>query len=318
MAMIGKKGMIFTIVAILLVGVLIASSVILAKTTYKEKSFIAITRVNSMNDFILSLHQDATRNLMISGYRAVISLQRYVAINGTFISGFDSKFMELVVNGTINGEVQDLMANATVTDWAERINIEANKLNININVTPKSVQVYHTSPWIIMIEFNATINVSDFNSLASWNYNKTFRKPIVVLNFEDPLYTVKSYNKVTNLIIAANNLSFVDPITNDTTVLYTHLNNSYYIESNYSPSFLMRFEGNLSASPYGIESLVNIVDFSRQSIPIFDKSVIDYEYFDDSYDESDDKCNFEGMPSWFRIDANRRESYNLSGKGEDC
>ena len=80
----------------------------------------------------------------------------------------------------------------------------------------------------------------------------------------------------------------------------------------------MRFEGNLSNSTYGIESLVNIIDFSRQSIETYDKSVIDYEYFNETYDKSDDKCDFEDMPSWFRIDENRLESYNLTGLGDNC
>lgn len=312
-----KRGIIFSIVAILLVGVLIASMSIVAKTTYKQKSFIASSRVNSMNDFIFSIHQDAERNLMISGYRAIISLQKDIAEKGDFVSNFSNAFQELIVNGSINNTPQDLMGNASINDWASRINIEAEKLNIEVIISPLSITTYQTTPWTITIELNANINMTDFNNLASWNYNKTFKKNIDIISFEDPLYTVKSNNKVTNIVNKANNTDFVNATNNDTSVLYLHLNNSNYISSTAAPSFIMRFEGNLSSSEYGIESLVNLAEFSRQNIETYDKSVIDYEYFNNSY-SGVDKCGFPNMPSWFRIDTNKVGNYNLTGLGGSC
>jgi hypothetical protein len=310
-----KKGMIFTIVAILLVGVLIAGSVIVAKTTYKQKSSVAQSRVNTMNDFILSMQEDAKRNLMISSYRALISLQ--ANISKSFPNNFSSVFQELMLNGTINGQTQEFMANATINDWVSRINYEANKLNIEIKIIPLSVRAYHISPWAIETELNATVNITDFNNLAFWYYNKSFTKSMDIVGFEDPLYTVKSRTYVPNIITRANSTNFVNLSNNDTSVLYTHLNNSYYIASEYAPSFLMRFEGNLSASPYGIESLINKVEFSSQGLPTYNRSIIDYEYFNDSYSKTD-KCGFPAMPSWFRIDEAKLGTYNLTGKGSAC
>lgn len=308
-----KKGMIFTVIAVLLVGVLIASSFLVTKATYNKKSFVAMSRVSSMNDFILSVEDDVSRTLIISGYPSLISINKYtLTLNGSFVNNFDVIFNEVMINGTINGEAQNLMENATLNDWADRINNEAKKININIIFEPRSVRIYHVSPWQTEIELNATLNITDVNGLASWYYTKTFKKTIDITSFEDPLYIIKGNP---NMIIMEVNTSFVNRTNNDTKFLQLHLNNSYYVASNYSPSYLMRFKGNFSPSPFGIESFVNC---NNTLIQNKDKSVLDYEYFNDDYVNSNDRCNITGMPSCFRIDKNRLNDYNLSGLGVDC
>ena len=313
----GKKGMIFTVIAVLLVSVMISSTFFLTKSSYIKKSFVANSRVSSMNDFLLSVEADMDRSIMISGYRTIISLQKDIASNGEFLDDFDSSFFEVFVNGTLNGSAQDLMVNASLNDWISRINEESVKVNIIFDFTPNSLVVYHDTPWSVVIELNGTMNVSDSSGLASWNYNKSFKRNIDIVSFEDPVYTIKSYNKVTNLIIKANYSDFVDLSNNDTSVLLYHTNNMRYIASTDAPSFLMRFEGNLSPSNFGIESLVDLQSFSNQNIETYDKSVIDYEYFNDAYNRSD-KCDFPDMPSWFRIDSQRLGTYNLSSLGSAC
>ena len=313
-----KKAVIFMITAVLLVGVLIAQTAITTRTTYKQKSFVAVSRINTMNEFIESIEEDVPRSMLIAGYRGVISMQKYIAVNASFLSDVQGVFEEIFLNGTVAGVEQDLMANSSISDWEGRINEEAQNLNINFSLSSRSVRIYHRSPWSVTIELNATFNVDDANGLAHWIFNESFNTTISILSFEDPLYTVKSQDMVTKLVLAANNTDFVDSATNDTTVLYIHLNNTYYVASGDAPSFLMRFEGNLSNSTFGIESLVNLEDFSKQSLPTYARSVVDYQYFDDSYDASGDKCSFPGMPSWFRMGPSKLDDYELAGLGEDC
>ena len=312
-----KRGFVFTIVAVLLVSVLISSTFLLTKSSYNKKSFVANSRVSSMNDFILSIESDMERSMLISGYRSIISLQKQVSYNATFIPNFSDTFEEIFVNGSVNGESVDLMKDASINDWISRINQESRKVNIIFDFKTDTLNVYHDSPWSVVIELNGTMNISDVNGLASWYYYKSFKKSIDIISFEDPLYTVKSLDKVTNIISKASYNDFVNLTNNDTSVLSDHLNNSRYIASTDAPSFLMRFTGNLSPSPFGIESLVDLQDFSNQNLDLYDRSVIDYEYFNEDYNGSD-KCNITGMPSWFRIDNSKMSDYNISGFGSDC
>ena len=313
----GKKGMIFTIIAVLLVSVMISSTFFFTKDSYLKKSFVASSRISSMNDFILSVEQDMDRSMMISGYRTFISLQKQIASNGSFLSDMDLAFSEVFINGTLNGVSQDLMVNASINDWVLRINEESQKVNIIIYFTPNRISVYHDSPWSVVVEIDGTLNVSDTTGLANWYFNKTFKRNFEIVSFEDPLYTVKSLDKVTNIIIKANSSDFVDELTNDTSEFYSHINSSRYVASEYAPSFLMRFEGNISASEFGIESLVDLQEFSNQNMQIYERSIIDYQYFNENYNGSD-KCNFPDTPSWVRIDENRVDDYEVTGLGVDC
>jgi hypothetical protein len=159
------------------------------------------------------------------------------------------------------------------------------------------VTIYQKNPWAANIDINVTLNAEDVKKTASWQRPLYITTNISIQGFEDPLYVINSYGRVTNTIIKTNITNFVSG--EDTTKLKKHTNNSYYIESSTAPSFLMRLEGNLSNSVYGIESLVNLEEFQEQEVPIKSRSVVDYIYFGT---QSIDDCKIKNMPSWFMLD----------------
>ena len=68
----------------------------------------------------------------------------------------------------------------------------------------------------------------------------------------------------------------------------------------------MRLQGYLISSEYGIESLVDIDEFSTRGAPVKDKTIVDYIYFstqDPAYH------HVIGAPSWLKLD-NRSNTYN--------
>ena len=78
----------------------------------------------------------------------------------------------------------------------------------------------------------------------------------------------------------------------------------------------MRFEGNFSADPNGIESFVNKEDFGRQGIVIdTEKNSIDHIYLNPL--NNTDGCRFQLIgPSppelYFRMDNAHKDRYNLT------
>jgi hypothetical protein len=82
------------------------------------------------------------------------------------------------------------------------------------------------------------------------------------------------YNKISNSSYVL--LNGDDLVVQDISELRSFYFNGYYLASNYAPSFLMRLSGQLTPSPYGIESFVNINVFSAK------KSSVDYYYFSPS------------------------------------
>ena len=83
----------------------------------------------------------------------------------------------------------------------------------------------------------------------------------------------------------------------------------YYISHDDSPSFLMRLEGNLGNSTYGIESLVNLEEFQQQGLAIKDRSIVDYIYFGT---KSTINYRVNNTPSWFKIDGGHLDTYQVT------
>ncbi|MBU4493274.1 MAG: hypothetical protein KKA61_02795 [Nanoarchaeota archaeon] len=299
-----KKSMFFSIIAIALISLIIFSFTTYTSYKLRDKVMVTETRIYSMNSFIDDIEKDIERGLYISGFRSLMSMEQYITDNGIFLYDVNSCFKEAFLNGTINNSQMGLMNESTFINWTQRIKEQAIKLDIIVEFDVHDVTIYQKNPWAANIGINVTLNVEDVKKTASWKRPLYITTNISIQEFEDPLYVINSYGRVTNTIIKTNITDFV--VNNDTTNLKTHVNNSYYIESDTAPSFLMRLEGNLSNSLYGIESLVNLEEFQAQEVPIRDRSVVDYIYFGNQTTEN---YNIQDMPSWFKLDEEHLETY---------
>ncbi len=302
-----KKAMVFTIISVILISILVFSFTLYNKYSLRDKSVVIGTRVKSMDNFIRDIENDIERGVYITGFRAIMSMEQYITTNGKFIGDFQPRFREAFLNGTINNSKMALMNESTFVNWTDKVKFEAEKLDINLDFDINDVIIYHDNPWEVKVYVDIKINVKDKKNTASWDRDVKITANISIEEFEDALYSINSNGKVTNKIIKTTITNFVDG--EDTTNLQIHLNNSYYIESETAPSFLMRLAGNLSSSPYGIESLVNIEEFKSQGFQTKSRSVVDYIYFGT---ESTNDCQIENMPLWFMLDDNHLSAYQCN------
>jgi len=300
-----KKSIFFSITAIVLITITIFSLTIYTKYSLRDEVMVTETRIYSMNNFMDDVEKDMERGLYISGFRALMSMEQYITDKGIFLYDTNSCFEEAFLNGTINKSQMGLMNESTFINWTQRIKEQAIKLDIITDFSIDKIIIYQEDPWAVSIAANITLNIEDVKKTASWQRPLYITTNISIQEFEDPLYVINSYGRVTNTIIKTTITDFIGP-NNETTNLKIHVNNSYYIESSTAPSFLMRLEGNLSDSPYGIESLVNLEEFQAQEVPINDRSVVDYIYFGDQTTEN---SNIKNMPSWFRLDEEHLTAY---------
>lgn len=304
MAIKSKKGVIFTLVAIILVLILIL--IIFTENEYRlsNKMSVIEIRVETINDFIKSVEKDLNRGLYITSFRALLGIQSYISANGTFLNDTNAQFKELLLNGTIENQKIEAIENFTFTNWTGRIKDEAEKIDISANFSIINLTIYQQDPWSVTVDSLLILDVRDKRGIARWIRNENIKIKLDIQGFEDPLYTINSFNRVINIIKKANETDF-----SVTSNLINHINNSYYIESNTGPDFLMRLEGKTSNSTYGIESLVNIVKFSNQELPTYEKSSVDYLYFQSSTAANCVVNETYQQLSWFRLD-NGAEPYN--------
>ncbi len=300
----GKRGFFFTVIALLMMLLVFFTLSIESSKQHREQALVTAVRLSTMSDFIASLEDDMSRALYISGFRAMLTLVQEVISTGAFLEDADNALLQAVVNGTVGNATAPLMENSTFTLWIAKIEQNAVLMDVNVSIVLGNITLVQDDPWEIDLRAQVAFNVSDMKRTSSWYREKEIVAHVPLIGLEDPVYAVNSYGLLTNTVIPANITDFVDEATNDTAGLQLHLNHSYYLASPDAPTFLMRLEGNLSASPFGIESLINLNGFIEQGIPISERSAVDYIYFSNVTHTPNRIWNMSTLPdwNWFRLD----------------
>ena len=291
-----KRGQIFTIISILLISLMFVSFELFS---FIHERNVVKTRVSTMNNFLYSIEQNLERQMYISGFRILFLAENEITSTGEYIDVEDF-FNAAFFNGTVNGDSNNsILVGATYDDIIFSLNEKSKKINVDIVLTNSSISITQEDPWFVKFTMTSDFIMQDKGDLAKWNKQQVISAFIPVEGFEDPIYTVNSYARVSRKIsqtLYEGNYATDSDITN----LLSHFDNNYYAANPSAPNFLKRLEGNLSANENGIESFVDTSEFSQQGISILTKSDIDYIYFSSN---NPTYYSVSGMPSWFNIDS---------------
>lgn len=300
---ISKRGFFFTLTALIFVGLMIGYYMLTNNYTEKDSAAIEHQRILILNEILNNIETDMSKALYISGYRALVAMVEKSVMAGEYAEIDD--FQELVLYGKINGIEEPLMRGMTINDWKSKAENISNSFHIKLNITFENVTITQESPW--SVKASAITKILVYDDIAKFNKTELVNAEISIIGFEDPLHAIASNGLVSNTIRVSNITDFV--YENDTTNLIYHCQEGLYINST-GASFLGRLTGNLSPSPYGIESLVYVPKLEALGIKPREKSVVDYIYFSESNPASYKIIN---MPDWFMIDNEHLEAYGLSG-----
>ena len=304
-----KKGIFFTMLSIALVSLLLISVSVYSLAREREN---VGNRIETMNNYVFSLEEDIERKLYISGFRIIFLFEKRMLETGNYITDIDSIFSEAFLNGTIDGTVNadelSLIEGVTFSNISADINEDSSKVNIAVNLTNPVITVSQIDPWNVLVNLSVDLLIEDVSGLAYWNLSSSYEVEVPVTNFEDPLYIIGTNGRISHKINETPYL--VSELVNGTnyTNIIDHLNKFYYVETMDAPSFLNRLEGNFSADPQGIESLVNIQSLSNAGVSIEDKVTVDHVYFSFSNPSG---STYSGMPSWFELDSAHESFYGF-------
>lgn len=300
-----KKSQIFTLIAIALLVLFFVSYEVysIAQDRHAIK-----TRISTMDSFLFSLEKNLEREIYVSGYRAVFLAEDKISKTGEYIPDMNLFIHESFFNGTVFGESSEILNGTTYSDILQSVNEKAGKINVNININNPQISISQENPWNIALIFSFDLEMNDNSNLASWKKHENIKSLIEIEGFEDPIYTLNTYGKVAykfNRTIYEGN--YVQASSPDN--LNQHTLNRYYTENSDAPSFLKRLQGDLGADANGIESLVDISEFTKQGLSIQQKSIVDHIYFSRNNPIS---RNILGLSSWFRLDDAHLEKYNAT------
>tara|TARA_Y100000310_G_scaffold139131_1_gene138350 strand:+ start:2975 stop:3931 length:957 start_codon:yes stop_codon:yes gene_type:complete len=309
-----KKAIIFTLIGIILSAIIILTFSLKTEYTLKNKMQIIKTRITTLDSFVSDVEDDLSRGMYIIGYNSLLAIEDHISANGTYLTDVDSTFEEAFLESTVDGKLVDILVNNTFIDWTDSIIVQANKVGIVINFSIQNITLSQLDPWELTLKANVLIDARDEKGTSAWEKQKAILATIPITGFEDPLYTLETAGRIINSIEKTNITDF-----SNTDDLVIHINNSYYKASTTAPSFLMRLQGNTSASEFGIESITNLNEFSAQGLQIFDRSNIDYIYFSNPV-HSNCKVNQTSSTdlSWFKIDNDISPLDHLDIYGLQC
>lgn len=301
-----KKGVFFTLISILLVVILIVLFFGKNSGYFRDRQESVEIRITTMNDFMQDFYNDAQRAVYISTFRSFIAMEDWLSRTGYYVNDTEDMFRVVFMTGAINGTQQDVMDDSTFMDYERKVNSIAGRIDINMSVNVTDVIIEHDTPWTLNVTLDMEVIAQDKRGLVTWNDNKSLVTQVQIIELRDPLFAIGTLGRVPQTILRSPYDEFV--VAGSTTNLERFVNNSYYINSTRAPSFLMRFEGNLSPSPYGIESVVDLADLSAQGMSVgVNRSVIDFIYFNGT-EHTAVICDVQNMPSWYALD---QESYTL-------
>lgn len=286
-----KKAQIYTIMAIVLIGLLFVSTEVFSVVNQRHQ---VKTRVSTMENFLSSIEENFERQTFISGFRIIFLAENEIATKGNYISDINYFFEKAFFNGTVNGNSSEILEGATYNDILDSMNEKAEKVNVQITFKDPVISVSQEDPWNIMFKVTTNFTMEDKSGLARWDKQQEIIAYIPIEGFEDPIYIIKTNGLVPRKITKTIYSTF------DSTNLLDHVNQGYYLASSEAPNFLNRLEGNLSADANGVETLVNLPELSTQGIPTSDKSVVDHIYFSSNNPSTQIVSD---MPGWFKLDS---------------
>src|SRR3989344_4816437 len=105
MASMNKRGIFFTLMALLILSIFLFSTVFFSDFLIRES---VQKRVSTIDDFVFSTEKDFERQLFINGFRTLFAFESDIVENGQYLNDVQGAFQESFFNGTIYGAQNNL------------------------------------------------------------------------------------------------------------------------------------------------------------------------------------------------------------------
>lgn len=168
-------------------------------TESKEQLYLE-TRINSMNNLHESIVRDMKKALDIITIRAISVSVSYTVVEGNPLPDADSALEDLIQLGTLNGQPQPLMINATFGNWTEKMAEVGLLKGFYVNITCISLKVKPYDSWNLEVQTDLVINITDLQGVASLNRSEKINALVNLEGLEDPLYPLNTGGQASNFI----------------------------------------------------------------------------------------------------------------------
>lgn len=255
-----KKGIIFSLMAILLVSIFVFSLKPISHYTLVNRVPVIESRIQISNDYVADLEDSYLERVLFISSRG--ALKTYLDekkdadkfdTEDTFKTTFDNllksgKYGAMNNNFNISNILNDIINLANETMYIET-NFKFGESDIYQNI----------SPWFItvVLEINYTVNAS----LSRWEISRNITSEVSIFDLYDPYIAINTNNPSPNVLRKIKRTTISNPDEPSSWGLNNFknlINNQEYRYYNYSPSFYMRVLNQSGSSECcGIESVIN-------------------------------------------------------------
>jgi len=199
-----RKGIMFSVIlfflAVTLIGLIAIQRSLI---TYRRERMHIEMRIKSLNNMYDSLIRDAGSTMDTSLRRAMHAAFNNVSSEGVPLSKANETLKSLVINGTLDGTVEDMMENATLPYWEGKME-EVGMLKgfyINMILYNDTLEIKPYDSFFLLAEIKMDINITDMQGVAALNRSTSIKRLVSIEDLEDPLYPLKTNGFTTNTIV---------------------------------------------------------------------------------------------------------------------
>jgi len=196
-----SKGVAFGFLLIV-ISLSLISLTLLQKEIYRKsvKKYYIESRIDDMNNLFESIILDLDKAIDITAKRAIAVADSRVISTGIPLENADKIIEELMLNGSINGQEQPLMENATIANWLEKMGLVGREKGYEVRMAIERLEIKPYDSFNLLAEGEAWINISDKNIMASIKRKHNISKTVSIENFEDPIYALNTNSRATKVI----------------------------------------------------------------------------------------------------------------------
>ena len=196
-----KKGIAFGFLLIVL-SLSLISLTIIQKEMYRKsvKKYYIENRIDDMNNLFESIIVDLDKAIDITAKRAIAVADSKVISTGIPLANASQTIKELVLNGSIDGQEQPLMENATLANWLEKMGYIGRQKGYEVRIVINKLEIKPYDSFNLLAEGEAWINITDENIMTSIKRRHNISKTVSIENFEDPIYALNTNGKATRII----------------------------------------------------------------------------------------------------------------------
>ena len=308
------KGIFYSIMALFLILPAVMLTLVYMDTVNIQND-VSTTQIKGrqLASYTDSISLDSQRVLRLTVKRAIYSVIQIMDDKCKFLENAKKALTALSLNGTYNNTNSSFMANSSIKDWRNTMQIKGEEIGYRSNITIHDLNISQYDSFNLQAVLNLSVDLESKSGDTRVDKNTIKKAYISLEGVTEPLFTIK-----TGCLAIERSINITHP-PNGTDETDNVMKKGLFIPNPDAPSFFDRIEGSTSRNYTGVtgnigmESIVDVGYLDSLGIDVSGYEQIthiDYEYF--SFNPALGHAVNNSNYGYFRLDTEHANKYNIT------